>query len=131
MPEPPISEAQPPDPSSLGASIGNVLTVTVHSAALHLYTVTEDQIDSLSSGTWQIYANLASVCLGSFISLIGIFLAGFTNPSIMRTALTAGATMAALVLCVLFVVMALSGYWSHRRLAKQIMERRGDVHWGQ
>ena len=131
MPEPPSSEALPPGPSSFGASIGNVLTVTVHSAALHLYTVTEDQMDSLSSGTWQIYANLASVCLGSFISLIGIFLGGFTNPSFMRTALTAGATMAALVLWVLFVVMAISGYWSHRSLVKLIKERKSDVQSGQ
>ncbi|MCY4365002.1 MAG: hypothetical protein OXE17_02065 [Chloroflexi bacterium] len=128
MPDSPFSETLPPDPSSFGASIGNVLTVTVHSAALHLYTVTEDQMDSLSSGSWQIYANLASVCFGSFISLIGIFFAGFTNPSFMRTALSARATMAALVLCVLFVIMALSGYWSHRRLVKQIKERKSDAH---
>lgn len=127
MPESPFGEALPSEPSSFGASIGNVLTVTVHSAALHLYTVTEDQMDNLSSGSWQIYANLASMCFGSFISLIGIFFAGFTNPSFMRTALTAGATMAALVLCVLFVIMALSGYWSHRRLVKQIKELRSDA----
>lgn len=127
MPESPFGEALPSEPSSFGASIGNVLTVTVHSAALHLYTITEDQMDNLSSGSWQIYANLASMCFGSFISLIGIFLAGFTNPSFMRTALTAGATMPALVLCVLFVIMALSGYWSHRRLVKQIKELRSDA----
>ena len=57
MPDSPANESLDPGFSSFGASIGNVLTVTVHPTDLHLYTVTEGQMDSLSSGWWQTYAN--------------------------------------------------------------------------
>ncbi len=124
MPDSPDNEQLSPTHASFGASFDNVLTVTVHSAELHLYTVTEDQLDNLASGRWLIYTNLASAFFGSFVSLASIFLAGFTSPSPFHTAVTSGATFSTGFLWALFTVMAVVGYRAHKRNIRQIKERR-------
>ena len=124
MPEPPEDEQTTSKPPGFGASIGNVVAVTVHGADVHLYTVTEDQLDNLASGRWMIYTNLASAFFGSLVSLATIFLAGFSSPSPIHTTITAGAILASGILFLFFGTMALFAYRSHSRGVSLIKERR-------
>ena len=124
MPELTNDEQDSDGAASLTATFGNIVAVTIHSAEVHLYTVTEEQLDNLASGRWLIYTNLASGFFGCFVSLASIFLAGFTSPSPIHTAITSGATMATGFLWALFTVMAVAGYRAHRRNVRQIKERR-------
>ena len=115
------------NPSGFGATFGNVLEVTVHGAQAHFYTVSEEHLDSLTSGQWVIYTNLASAFFGSFVSLASIFLTGFSNPSPLHGTIASGATMSTGLLCVVFTTLAVIGYKSHTRNLRRLKERRWQV----
>ena len=111
-------------PAAFGTTFGNVLEVTVHGAQAHFYTISEEQLDSLSTGHWLIYTNLASAFFGSFVSLVSIFLAGYSNPSPLHATIASGAAMTTGFLCVLFTLLAASGYRAHTRNLRLIKVRR-------
>ena len=112
------------EPESRNAVPGIPADVTVHRGEVHLYVVTEDQLDNLASGRWQVYVSLACTFFGSFVSLASIFLAGFTSPSPVHTTITAGATMTSGMLFLVFGAMAYFAYRAHARLVDLIKERR-------
>ena len=124
MPDSPSEEQTAPKSPGFGASIGNVVAVTVHGADVHLYTVTEDQLDNLASGHWLIYISLACTFFGSFVSLASVFLAGFSTPSALHATVTAAATITVGTLFAFFASMALFTYRTHSRDVSLIKERR-------
>lgn len=113
--------------TEFGATFGNVLEVTVYGAQAHFYTISEEQLDSLTSGHWLIYTNLASAFFGSFVSLASLFLAGFSNPSPLHGTIASGATMTTGFLWLVFTAMAAVGYRSHARNLRRLKERRWQV----
>ena len=127
MPDSPCEEQATPRSPGFGESFGNVVAVTVHGSDLHLYTVTEDQLDNLASGRWLIYTNLASAFFGSFASLASIFLAGFSSPSPVHTTITMAATITSGILFVFFGIMAFFAHRTHTRNVWQIKERRYQI----
>ena len=121
------SQSGEPSSSTWGTSnsvSSGTVDITVHRGEVHFYTITEAQLDSLSSGSWQIYTSLSCAFFGFFGSLLSIFLAGFTSPSPIHTTVTSAVTMASGALFVFFGVMALFAYRTHTRNIWQIKERR-------
>ena len=124
MSDSPGGERISTNPAAFGATFGNVLDVTVHGAQVHFYTISEQQLEYLSSGHWLIYTTLASAFFGSFISLLSIFLAGYSNPSPLHGSIVSGATMTTGFLWVFFSIMAVMGYKTHTQNVRQIKDLR-------
>ena len=124
------SQSGQPNSGDSGASnrvSGSTVDITVHRGEVHFYTVSEEQLDSLSSGNWQIYTSLACTFFGFFGSLISIFLAGFSSPSPVHTTITMAATITSGILFVFFGIMAFFAHRTHTRNVWQIKERRYQI----
>ena len=120
----PYGEHNPTGRAASNPVSSSAVDVTVHRGEVHFYTITEEQLDSLSSGHWQIYTSLACGFFGSFVSLLSIFLAGYSNPSPLHAAITTGAAMATGILWVVFAILAAFLYRAHARKVYLLKERR-------
>ena len=93
--------------SQISAGGGDTgVTIVRHAASVHLYQITEAQLDNLAKGMDHIFLAFASSLLGAFVTLLIEFFTMETTQSPVRTGVVIGATITTGVLMAFFGLLA-------------------------
>ena len=99
------------------------VTVREHTALVHLYPVSEEQLENLASAQWNIHASFAGTLFGVFVSMLAILLTGLANASPIDHATIVAITFSSAVLTVAFAIFAFKDNRKHRRTLQRIKQR--------
>ena len=97
----------------------NLTTVIEHKSEIHMHQISEDQLDNLFSAQPSLGLLLATTCLGVFVSMLSVLLAGINNASPASVAAMTGITYASGILMVPSALFG--GYSQYKR--SQLLKR--------
>ena len=95
--------------------------VTVHQPNLHLYPVTEEQLDNIASGS-SAWEGLAGACLGAFASLLGVLLTAGEATSPTASAILASLTVTFGLATLVLGALAFQSRCRQRQAVRRIKE---------
>ena len=112
--------------SQISAGSGDVgVTIVRHGAQVHLYQITEAQLDSLAKGMDHIFLAFASALLGAFVTLLVELSTMDTAQSPVRTGVVIGATITTGVLMAFFCLLAIRDWLRSKDELKRI--KKGEL----
>ena len=106
---------------STGTSDGGV-TIVRHPANVHLYQITEAQLDNLAKGMDHIFLAFASALLGAFLTLLIELSTMDTTVSAVRTGVVIGAIITTGVLTTFFGLLTVRDWLRARKELRRIKE---------
>jgi hypothetical protein len=102
---------------------GSEIAVTVHAAQVHVYTITEEQLDNLALTSRTFNVGCASALFGTLVSLVIYWLSGGAPDSPTLTGVVAGATVAIGILMVVFVLLAVQDFKRNKDVLRRFKEQ--------
>lgn len=109
--------------SNISSTAADDLTVNRYGTNVDLYSITEQDLDSLTDSKWALWATFATALFGAVIPLALDLFRGSPSDSPLELAVIAGVTVSLFILLLVFTIVAVLSFLEHRRKIRQFKRR--------